>query len=126
MYGDNHNQSFFPIQADECGDNQAGSCSDGTRWALWPNSPPLVTSDSGNGTIIAYTWIKNSHLTDALVPLVDDPSTSLYRISSVTGENDTLSAVDLVDEEFYQAATFAYGNYGGMVINATAKPVCPE
>ncbi|GFZ44918.1 hypothetical protein JCM24511_02644 [Saitozyma sp. JCM 24511] len=120
MYGDNHNHSFFPIQTDDCGDNQAGSCSDGTRWAVWPNSPPLVTSDSGNGTIIAYTWIKNSHLTDALALLVDDPSTSLYRISSVTGENDTLPAVELVDEEFYQAGTFAYGNYGGMVINDTA------
>jgi hypothetical protein len=120
MYGDNRNQSFFPVQADECGNNQAGSCSDGTRWAIWPNSPPLVTSDSGNGTIVAYTWIKNSHLTDVLVLLVEDPSTGLYRISSVAGDNDTLPIVELVDEQFYQAGTFAYGNYGGMSLNDTA------
>lgn len=52
---------YFPYQSDECNSNSAGSCDDGSRYALWPDSPPMVASTSGN-TVTAYTWIRKSHI----------------------------------------------------------------
>lgn len=52
---------YFPYEADECNGNTAGSCNDGTRYALWPDSPPLVTS-TVNNIVTAYTWIRKKHI----------------------------------------------------------------
>lgn len=52
---------YFPYAADECNGNSAGSCSDGSRYAIWPDSPPLVTS-SVNNIVTAYTWIRKAHI----------------------------------------------------------------
>ena len=125
MYGDNNDLAFFPLQADECDDNQAGGCPDGTRFALWPDSPPMVADrDADDGSITAYTWIRKEQITSTLGTVVTDPATSLYRVSwspSVEGSgSSTLPAVDLVNEEFWAQGEFAYGDYGNVVVDGTA------
>lgn len=52
---------YFPYTADECNGNSAGACADGSRYAIWPDSPPLVTS-SINNIVTAYTWIRKAHI----------------------------------------------------------------
>lgn len=52
---------YFPYTAGECNTNSAGSCADGSRYAIWPDSPPLVTSTNGN-VVTAYTWIRKAHI----------------------------------------------------------------
>jgi hypothetical protein len=52
---------YFPLTAGECNTNTAGGCSDGTRYAIWPDSPPLVTS-TANNIVTAYTWITKQHI----------------------------------------------------------------
>jgi hypothetical protein len=54
MYGNNNDQSFYPLVPGNCNDNQAGVCSDCTRYPLWANAPPLVTSSDSSKTI-GYT-----------------------------------------------------------------------
>ncbi|KAI1435573.1 hypothetical protein GGR50DRAFT_702881 [Xylaria sp. CBS 124048] len=62
QYGGGGSQRpYFPYGADECGDNSAGSCNDGTRYALWPDSPPLLAS-TADGIATAYTWIRKEHI----------------------------------------------------------------
>ncbi|ORY35082.1 hypothetical protein BCR39DRAFT_516690 [Naematelia encephala] len=115
MYGDNGETSFYPLQSDECNSNEAGNCNDGTRFALWPSVPPTIASQSSDGTIVAYTFIRVEHITDTLGVVNPDPPTSLYRLDyspDVQGVGDTLPSVSLVDEEFWSLNAFAYGDYG--------------
>lgn len=120
MYGNNNGKSFFPLAADECAGNEAGSCDDGTRFALWPSTPPSVTSTGSDGSIVAYTFLRVEHITSTLGVVNPDPPTSLYRMNwspSVQGNGDTLPAVTLVDEEFWDLNHFAYGDYGTVMNN---------
>jgi hypothetical protein len=62
MYGGNNSRTpFFPYVDGECNDNTAGACPDGSRYALWPDSPPLVTSNV-NKAVTMYTWITKAHI----------------------------------------------------------------
>jgi hypothetical protein len=71
--------TFYPILSDECPDS--GVCDDGSRWAIWPNSPPMITSTEDNeGMTIGYTWIPKAHL-DVLTPLILEPARTLYKIT---------------------------------------------
>jgi len=112
---------FFPYQADECGSNTAGACSDGTRYALWPDSPPMTTHTGADGSVVAYSWVKKSHINDSNLASLDQyPPTSLYRINyspSVEGFNSTLPEVTLVAENFYADGQMPYGDYGNVVHN---------
>ncbi|CRG89926.1 hypothetical protein PISL3812_06965 [Talaromyces islandicus] len=126
-YGENNQTPFFPIISSECSDNSAGACSDGTRWAIWPDSPPLVTeADINTGAVGAYTWIHQAHLTSSLVPLNPDPPTTLYLIlytptSSASGASSSaLPTVSIVNDNFWTADQFPYGVYGGVVSNGSA------
>ncbi|ORY20144.1 hypothetical protein BCR39DRAFT_555447 [Naematelia encephala] len=121
LYGDNHNTSFFEVQSDECGDNQGGSCSDGSRFVIWPNYPPLITSESSSA-IVAYNWIKKAQITSSFQLFQPDPPTSLYRVTSAPGgaDSDTLPSVTLINEEFFAVDQWNYGNYGGIVVGGTA------
>lgn len=52
MYGNPNTDNlmpYFPLTASECNTNTAGECSDGSRWAIWPDSPPLISQISNNG-----------------------------------------------------------------------------
>ncbi|KAI0803407.1 hypothetical protein GGR55DRAFT_691782 [Xylaria sp. FL0064] len=122
QYGGGSQQPYFFYQADECGTNTAGSCSDGTRYALWPDSAPLVTSTNGN-TVTAYTWIRKQHINGEVFSTNDpDPATSLYKMTYDTTNSDrnALPAISLVDENFWVYGGVPYGNYGGVVKDGVA------
>ncbi|KAI1815058.1 hypothetical protein GGS20DRAFT_597415 [Poronia punctata] len=62
MYGgDGSRTPFFPYVEGECNDNSAGACPDGSRYALWPDSPPLLTSNVNN-VVTMYTWITKQQI----------------------------------------------------------------
>jgi hypothetical protein len=58
MYGTNTAdlQEYFPISEEDCGSNH-GHCLDGTRWIVWPNSPPLAIEGNAGADTVAYSWI---------------------------------------------------------------------
>lgn len=118
MYGNNHLESFYPLTDDECNDNAAGNCGDGTRFALWPSVPPTVTSTDDSGSITAYTFIRVEHITNQLGVVDPDPPTSLYKLTSSSDDN-TLPAVTLVNQNFWGLNEFAYGDYGVMTHDNT-------
>ena len=112
--------AFFPVLSDEC--PESGSCTDGTRWAIWPNSPPMVISDEtgSGGTATAYTWIPKAHL-NFLTALIQEPARTLYKLTyTPTSDNDTLPSVSVVNENFWTQGQIGYGDYGNVVMNGTA------
>ncbi|KAI8624585.1 hypothetical protein F5Y19DRAFT_467688 [Xylariaceae sp. FL1651] len=119
--GDGSRNPYFPYTADECNGNSAGSCSDGTRYALWPDSPPLVTS-TANNIVTAYTWIRKTHIKGDLSTNDPDPATSLYKMAYNLGTADqnALPTVTLVNENFWLYGSIPYGAYGGVVQNGIA------
>lgn len=123
MYGGGsagHQTPYFPYTATgECGENSAGACPDGTRYALWPDSPPAVTSDDGH-TVTAYTWISKQHIR-GLETVDKDPATSLYKMTYEHGaaDRDALPQVQLVNENFWLYNGIPYGAYGNVVKDGT-------
>ncbi|ORX39616.1 hypothetical protein BD324DRAFT_648255 [Kockovaella imperatae] len=124
-YGNNHNMSFYPLQADEDPQDNGGNTTAGTRFVIWPDSPPLVSpqntssssSTCGDGKIRAYTWIKKAEITDHLSVVIPYPATSLYRLDydpAVQGHGDTLPEVTIVQEEFFKENEWNYGTYGSV------------
>lgn len=121
-YGANpDNLAFYPTQPDEC-DAQTGSCdNNGTRWVIWPDSAPLVTTSISSSTTTAYTWVKKAYITDSLGVVIPYPATSLYKLTGPTnGTSDTLPTVSLVEETFWPQNTFPYGDFGNIIIDGTA------
>lgn len=116
MYGNNNDQSFYPLVPGNCNDNQAGVCSDGTRYPLWANAPPLVTSFDSSSTT-GYTWINNYHIS-GLTNLVAAPSVTLYRVTYTTGA-EGLPKAEIVNSAFWAENDIPYGNYGGVVQDGT-------
>lgn len=122
MYGNNHDKAFYPLTYDECNDNEAGQCGDTSRYALWPDTSPMVTVINADGSIVAYTVIRKSHILPDLSTVVNDPAASLYRVywDPQTGEKSkTLPQVEMVNETFWGQGEFAYGNYGNVMRNGT-------
>lgn len=120
MYGNNPStiKEYFPIASDNCNTNH-GFCSDGTRWAIWPDSPPLITQRSST-RITGYTWIPRAHLS-GLTALIPDPAYSLYRTSyRGTTNKNTLPTATLVTTEFWKTGEVGFGGYGGVVANGYA------
>ncbi|KAJ6000591.1 hypothetical protein N7481_001000 [Penicillium waksmanii] len=113
MYGDNQDKSFYPLVPGNCDDNQAGICSDGTRYPLWANAPPLVTSLDSSGTTTGYTWISNSHIS-GLSDLIQHPSVALYRVTYTSGASG-LPKAELVNQAFWAENDIPFGTYGGVV-----------
>ncbi|KAI0914587.1 hypothetical protein F4823DRAFT_557936 [Ustulina deusta] len=95
---------YFPYTAGECNGNSAGSCDDGSRYAIWPDSPSLVTSTVNN-------------VVTALSTNDPDPATSLYKMISVIDDSDrnALPTVSLVDENFWLYGSIPYGAYGNVI-----------
>ncbi|KAK6076672.1 hypothetical protein SCUP234_07067 [Seiridium cupressi] len=122
MYGESDEQPFYTYPAGLCSDNTAGACADGTRYALWPDQPPLVISAASDDSVIAYAWVKQSHISSGLVSLDPDPPVILYRVdySLSTTDSTELPKVTIVDEDFWTSDQFPYGTYGGVVKDDTA------
>ena len=109
--------AFFPVLDDEC--PESGACKDGTRWAVWPNSPPMIASTKDD-TTIGYTWIPRSHL-DFLTLLNPEPPHTLYKITyKSTSNNNKLPLVSVVNENFWKRHEIGYGDYGNVVRNGVA------
>lgn len=119
MYGENNEQPFYPMASDECSSNTAGGCDDGSRYAIWPDSPPLITTTNSDGSIVAYTWIRQEHIL-GLTLINDESATTLYRVDYDGSSSSALPTVTLVKENFFTADQFPYGHYGGVVANGYA------
>lgn len=122
MYGgDNGQQSFYPLVPGNCDDNQAGQCSDGSRYVIWPNAPPLVTSTDSSGNTVGYTWVNNFHIT-GLTNQIADPSVTLYKVtySAGSGDQNAFPAREIISSNFWPEGSIPYGNYGGFVADGTA------
>ncbi|KAJ8133407.1 hypothetical protein O1611_g210 [Lasiodiplodia mahajangana] len=98
---------YFPYTADECNSNSAGSCADGSRYALWPDSPPLVAS-TVNNVVTAYTWIRKEHINPEMT----------YTLG--TSDLNVLPTVTLVDENFWLYGSIPYGAYGNVIKDGIA------
>jgi len=120
MYGgDASSQTpYYPVLSDEC--PSTGFCSDGTRWAVWPDTAPMIASTAYDGTTIAYTWIPRSHLSG--LTLLNSPvSYTLYKTIYTTSDNsNALPTVSVVDEQFWAAGEIGYGDYGNVVKDGNA------
>lgn len=121
-YGNNHDRSFYPILYDECNDNQAGQCGDQSRYALWPDSPPMVVLTNPDGSVLAYTWIKKSHIMPDLSSLSSNVATTLYRVHYLPTRDGPkgLPQVEVVNETFWGENEIPFGNYGNVVKDGTA------
>lgn len=127
MTGDNgidNTNVYFPLQPGQCENNTAGMCPDGTRYAIWPDSPPMVTSGKDGGIITAYTWIINIRIYPDFSTDIPDPSVSLYKMtydpSAAYGNEDAFPQVSLVDGSFWAQDTIPYGAYGNVVRDGVA------
>ncbi|KAH6608934.1 hypothetical protein Trco_002280 [Trichoderma cornu-damae] len=107
--------TFYPLGPNMC--PNSGVCDDGTtRWTGWPDSPPLVTETARDGTVTAYTWVRNSHIASgSLEVLTPQPSTTLYKMAYKPDANpNVLPAVTTVDAGFWAEHQIAYGAYGSV------------
>lgn len=125
QYGKNsEHQSFFPVPGPHICDAPAGNRSDGTRIALWPDQPPLVTSAPGSDHVVAYTWVKKSHIGHDLSVKTENPGTILYKTeykpSKWPGGKHDLPKTSIVNENFWQQGEIAYGAYGNLVFEGYA------
>ena len=110
--------AFYPILDDECPDS--GACEDGSRWAIWPNSPPMMTNTGDDGSAVGYTWIPKAHL-DVLTPLIPEPARTLYKVTyHPTSDRKRLPSVSVVQENFWKRGEIGYGDYGNVVRDGVA------
>ncbi|KAI5363252.1 hypothetical protein Slin14017_G069330 [Septoria linicola] len=124
QYGKNsHSESFFPSPGRHICASPAGNREDGTRIALWPNQPPLVTSETSDGDITAYTWVPQCHINNHLGVETENPGTILYKTSyhpSRFHGRDSLPKTTIVQEHFWRQGEIAFGGYGTLVHNGYA------
>lgn len=124
LMGGNYNgQVFFTLQPGQCNDNVAGGCGDDSRYAIWPDAPPMITSGADTGPITAYTWILNLKIRSDYSTDIPDPTTSLYKVfydpATATDEN-ALPSVSVVDGAFWAQDAIPYGSYGNVVRDGIA------
>ena len=116
MYGGDMSSSmtpYFPVQSDEC--PSSGVCDDGSRWTVWPDQPPVITSSNADGSAVGYTWIAKAHIKN-LTPLNQQPAYGLYKtFFSASEQADALPYASVVDANFWSAGQIGYGDYGGVV-----------
>ncbi|KAH9845033.1 hypothetical protein Tdes44962_MAKER06955 [Teratosphaeria destructans] len=116
QYGQNStDRSFFPNGHGE-GHPANGGCDNGTRYAIWPDCPPVVASIAPqDGHITAYAVIKKAQI-KGLESINDYPAASLHRLDykpSHHGRNPhSLPDVKLLDPDFWPGDVPPYGNTG--------------
>jgi hypothetical protein len=122
QYGKNSvKQAFFPVLSDECAP-PSGGCPNGSRYALWPDLPPMVAQRRKDGSLVAYTWIRKSLINSDLTSLVPNPATTLYRVdyNPRIDQGKKLPKVTVVNENFYAENDISFGNYGNVIMNGIA------
>lgn len=124
MYGRNPGEQSFYRQLPHICEAPAGNRKDGSRVALWPDQPPLVTSTSGHGKVVGYTWVKQAAMNMAMTPLIKHPAVILYKCEYDPGQarkdRDALPEVSIVKEEFWKAGEIPYGHYGSLLHDGVA------
>jgi hypothetical protein len=121
MYATNKQEAYYPIPQDLCGDNAAGNCADGTRFAIWSDSPPMVGKVYKDGSTSAWTWIRQSHIDAQLNAITKHPATILYRVDYIAKSSvESLPGVTTVDEDFWPVDAIPYGNAGNVVKDGIA------
>lgn len=122
MNGNNNKVPFFPLQHGQCNNNTAGLCADSSRYVIWPDSPPMITSGRDIGFITAYTWITNAKIRPDFSSVTPDPSASLYKITydPFTWDAKALPEVEIIDGSFWAESSIPYGAYGNVVKDSTA------
>lgn len=124
QYGKNsYSESFFPSPGGHLCASPAGNRNDGTRIALWPNQPPLVTSETSDGEITAYTWVPQCHINNNLGVETQNPATVLYKTEyhpSRFHGRDALPKTRVVNEQFWKQGEIAFGGYGTLIHNGYA------
>lgn len=119
MYSPKKMVPFYPYSGDQCGGNTAGGCSDGTRYALWPDSPPIITSNLGN-YFVGYTWVRNSHI-KGLGPVgSSNPSTTLYKFVFDNTDHNAIPSPSIINENWWGTDTISFGAYGSVVKDGIA------
>ncbi|ORX40734.1 hypothetical protein BD324DRAFT_647649 [Kockovaella imperatae] len=110
--GDPPSGAYFPETPSECGAS-GGSCSNGTRFAIWPDAPAYVTDVASDGTTTMYMYMT---LTRQLKNIDTEPPTSLYKLVYTTGgDADALPEQTLIGQDFFPEGTYNYGAYGGFI-----------
>lgn len=114
QYGDNdHDRAYFPILDSGC-DSRAGMRNDGSRIAVWPDQPPLVTHTTAQGKVTAYNWIHKAHIKDLSV-VTPNPATTLYRVDYDPSRDRNLPRIHIVHEHFWKENEIAFGAYGNLM-----------
>lgn len=121
QYGENSpDAAYFPILNAGC-EPLAGMREDGSRRAIWPDSPPLIAATAEDGVITAYTWVRNAHIGPDLSVITKQPATTLYRIIYNPACSKTvLPSVIVVDPTFWKDNEIPYGAYGHVAIDGIA------
>lgn len=118
-YGEhNADRAFFRIIHDGC-EPRAGVHKDGSRRAMWPDAPPLVTSTSESGRTIAYAWVQKTHVRQDGSTITQAPSTTLYRLSS-SDDRNAPPRCTVLDGNFWKENDIPYGTYGSVLKDGIA------
>lgn len=115
MYGGHGNalSPYFPLVGSEC--PITGMCMDGTRWAVWPDQPPVIVQEADDGSATGYTWVRKVHL-KSLEVLNSEPAYTLYKTSYHSSDDlDSLPTASIVDGEFWRPGEIGYGQYGSVL-----------
>ncbi|SMR54772.1 unnamed protein product [Zymoseptoria tritici ST99CH_3D1] len=113
IYGSDSANEFFPNMPGDCDENH-GQCWDGTRWAVWPNSPPMVAAPDGENTV-AYSWVPQSNLHQLTLLNPFRPYTLYKTTYSPSQPSTTLPTVSIANPTFWAAGEPGYGDYGNVV-----------
>ena len=122
QYGHNSiEQAYFPVLAGECSP-PSGGCTNGSRYALWPDLPPMVAETHADGSIVAYTWIRKSLINPDLSTVITNPATTLYRVDYDPSKktDKKLPKVTVIEEDWWAAGEIAFGDYGNVVRHGIA------
>ncbi|ORX35531.1 hypothetical protein BD324DRAFT_609331 [Kockovaella imperatae] len=107
--------AYVPYQPDECdgipAGTSGGNCNDGTRYALWPDSPPVVTNTALDGTVTMHLYLRVPHT--GFLRIVDFyPPCSLFKLTYTPNTDKTvLPSISLVAQDFFPRYVFNYGDF---------------
>lgn len=116
MYSTDNRNPYYSQLRSECPNNSAGGCPDHTRYAIWPDQPPVITAKQGN-TWTGYTWIARQHIRDDFSSVVKDPKVSLYKFVYDVKNQDrnAVPRMELVNEAIFPQGSFPFGTHGSAV-----------
>lgn len=116
MYSTSNRNLYFAQLSSECPSNTAGGCSDGTRYAIWPDQPPVITSKNGN-LWTGYTWIARQHIRNDFSSVVKDPKVSLYKFvfDVKSQDRNAVPRMTIAKEAIFPQGSFPFGSHGSAV-----------